>query len=255
MAKVKSIIALKGTLGGINFYTRKGVLLARTAGGGFNGEAIRTKASMQRVRENGSEFKGCVQTVQFFKMGLQPFLSTFKDGTLHQRLVSLFTKIKKEDVLAVRGLRTVFGGLQTAAGQGLLKNYLLTSGSRLEGVLQQKALFDWETGLSIPDFEGGRVSFPGGATHLELQIGYLTLDFENFTSSFGSSETVFLSPATVGTLVIPAPAPVAAEGVTVGVVLARFVQEVNGELYPLKSEQNVVLEVLSLRQAQDDSQL
>ena len=92
MAKVKSIIALNGTIGDINFYKRKGVLLARTAGGGFNGEAIRTKASMVRVRENGSEFKGCMQTVQFFKQGLQPFLSTFKDGTLHQRLVSLFTR-------------------------------------------------------------------------------------------------------------------------------------------------------------------
>jgi hypothetical protein len=245
MAKVNSIIALKGTVGGLNFYKRKGVLLARTAGGGFNGEDIRTKASMQRVRENGSEFRGCVQTVQFFKMGLQPFLSTFKDGTLHQRLVSLFTKIKKEDVLAVRGLRTVFGGLQTAAGQGLLNHYLLTSGSRLEGILRQTVVFDWASGLSLPDFEGQRVSFPAGATHLSLQIGYLSLDFENSTSSFGSSETVYLNPATVGTLVIPAPALVTAECVTVGVVLARFVQEVNGEFYPLKNEQSLLLEVMS----------
>jgi len=81
VAKVKSIIALNGTLGGINFYKRKGVPVARQAGGGFNGEAIKTKASMVHVRENGSEFKGCMQTVQFFKMGLQLFLSTFKDGT------------------------------------------------------------------------------------------------------------------------------------------------------------------------------
>jgi hypothetical protein len=245
MAKVKSIIALNGTLGEINFYKRKGVLLARTAGGGFNGEAIRTKASMQRVRENGSEFKDCMQTVQFFKMGLQPFLSTFKDGTLHQRLVSLFTQIKNLDAVAARGSRTVFGGLQTAAGQGLLNHYLLTSGSRLEAMLRQTVVFDWASGLSLPDFEGQRVSFPAGATHLSLQIGYLTLDFENFTSSFGSSETIYLSPTTVGTLVIPAPAPVAAEGIPLGVVLARFVQEVNGEFYPLKNEQSVVMEVVS----------
>lgn len=244
MAKVKSIVALNGTIGGINFYKRKGVLLARAAGGGFNGEAIRTKASMQRVRENGSEFKDCMQTVQFFKQGLQPFLGTFKDGTLHQRLVSLFTQIKNLDAVAARGSRTVFGGLQTAAGQGLLNPYLLTSGSRLEEVLRQPFVFDWASGLSIPDFEGGRVSFPAGATHLSLQIGYLSLDFAQHTSSFRSNDTVYLSAADAAPVALPAPAPVAAEGMTMSVVLARFVQEVNGQFYALKSEQSVVMEVV-----------
>lgn len=244
MAKVNSIIALKGTVGGLNFYKRKGVLLARTAGGGFNGEAIKTKASMARVRENGSEFKGCMQTVQFFKLGLQPFLGTFKDGTLHQRLVSLFTQIKDLDTIAVRGSRTVFGGLQTTAGQGLLNRYLLTSGSRLEGVLRQPVVFDWASGLSLPDFEGQRVSFPASATHLSLQIGYLSLDFAQRSFSFHSSDTVSLSATDAAPVVLPAPAPVAAEGITVGVVLARFVQEVNGQFYPLKNEQSVVMEVV-----------
>ena len=247
MAKVKSIIELKGTVGGINFYKLQGELIARQAGGGFNSEAIKTKASMQRVRENGSEFKGCMQSVQFFKKGLQPFLGTFKDGPLHQRLISLFTQIKSLDTLAVRGSRTVFGGLQTAAGQGLLNPYLLTSGSRLEGVLRQAVVFDWASGLSLPDFEGKRVSFPAGATHLSLQIGYSSLDFTQQTSSFRSSDTIYLSPADAGTVFIPAPAPTDTEGMQVGVVLARFVQEVNGQFYTLKSEGSVVMEVLALR--------
>jgi hypothetical protein len=244
MAKVKGIIGLKGTIGEINFYTRKGVPLARAAGGGFNGDAIKTKDSMVRVRENFSEFRGCMQSVQFFKMGLQPFLRSFKDGTLHQRLVSLFTKLKDLDLVSGRGLRTVYGGLQNPVGQLLMKNYLLTSGSKLDGVLRQKAVFDWPTGLSIADFDGQRVSFPGGATHLELQVGYLTLDFENYASSFGSSDTIYLSPNDVGPVVIPAPIMAEAEGLKVGVVFARFVQEVNGEFYPLKNEGNVVMEVV-----------
>lgn len=244
MAKVKGIIELRGTIGDINFYTRKGVRLARKAGGGFNGEAIRMKDSMVRVRENGTEFKACMQSVQFFKMGLQTYLCTFKDGTLHQRLVSLFTKVKDLDVVANRGSRTVFGGLQTTAGQRLLKNYLLTSGPRLEDVLHQKVFFAWASGFSIPDFEASRVSFPGGATHLALQIGYLTLDFEKSTSAFGSSESVYLSPTDVGTVALPAPALVAAKGLKVGVVFTRFVQEMNGEFYPLKNENSVVLEVV-----------
>jgi hypothetical protein len=255
MAKIKSIIKLKGTIGGINFYQLKGETIGRKAGGGFNGDAIKTKDSMVRVRENGSEFKGCMQSVSFFKMGLQSFLCRFKDGTLHQRLVSLFTKLKDLDLVSARGFRTVFGGLQTTAGQDMLKSYLLTSGSRLDGILRQKAFFDWSNGFSIPDFEGQRVSFSGGATHLALQVGYLTLDFENQTSTFGSSDTVYLSPTEVGTVTLPAPALAVADGVKVGVVFAQFVQEMNGAFYPLKNENSVVLEVVTLRQAQDDSEL
>lgn len=245
MAKVKGIIQLNGTIGDINFYTRKGVLLARKAGGGFTGEAIRTKESMVRVRENGSEFKGCMQNVQFFKMGLQSFLSTFKDGTLHQRLVQLFTQLKDLDLIAARGSRTVYGGLQTTAGQQLLTSYLLTSGVDLKDLLRHTIHFDWTTGFSIPDFEGKRLSFPSGATHLALQLGYLSLDFENHTFSFSGSDALYLDRKEVGTVIIPAPSLVNAEDIKVGVVFARFVQEINGVFYPLKSENSVVLEVVS----------
>ncbi len=245
MAKVKSIVQLKGTIGDTNFYIRKGVPLARSAGGGFNGEAIKTKDSMLRVRENGSEFGKCMKSVRFFKMGLNPFLCSFKDGTLHERLVSLFTKIKDLDFNSERGARTVYSGLQTAAGQQLLNGYLLTSGARLEGLLRSPFHFDWTMGFSIPDFEGKSVSFAVGATHLALRIGHLTLDFEHTIFSFGSSDTVYLSPTAVGTVVIPAPALVDAEGIRVGIVLARFVQEMNGEFYLLKNEKSVVMQVVS----------
>ena len=244
MAKVKSLFELTGTLGELNFYTRKGVAVVRTAGGGFNGKAIRTQPSMVRVRENGNEFKGCMQTVRFFKQSLNPFLCTFKDGTLHQRLVSLFTKIKDLDAVAIRGERTVHGGMQTTAGRQLLETYLLTSGIRVDGLLHQRVVFDWATGFSVPDFDGGLVSFPVGASHLALKVGWLTFDFSNYVFSFNSSAEVAVSADDIGTIAIPAPILDHANGVHVGVVLARFVQEINGVFYPLKKEREVVLEVI-----------
>jgi hypothetical protein len=56
MAKQKSIIPLSGTLDGINFYIRKGTAVARKAGGGFNGKAIKNSPKMARVKENNTEF-------------------------------------------------------------------------------------------------------------------------------------------------------------------------------------------------------
>uniref|UniRef100_UPI00404A21B5 hypothetical protein n=1 Tax=Gelidibacter sp. TaxID=2018083 RepID=UPI00404A21B5 len=58
MAKQKGVFPMVGTIGGVNFYYLNGKPVARAAGGGFNEKAIKTKKSMQRVRENGSEF-GC----------------------------------------------------------------------------------------------------------------------------------------------------------------------------------------------------
>jgi hypothetical protein len=255
MAKVKGIIKLKGTFGGVNFYQLNGETIARQAGGGFTSEAIHTKNSMVRVRENFSEFKGCMQSVQFFKQGLHSFLSTFKDGTLHLRLVSLFTKLKDLDLVSARGSRTVYGGLQNPAGQELLQHYLLTSGSRLEILLHQKVLFDWTTGMSIPNFDAGKVSFPSGATHLGLQMGYLTYDFDKYTSSSHFSEMQYLTTKEIGAIHFTTPIQTETEGLKVAVVFARFVQEMNGQYYPLKNEKSVVLEVVALRQAQDDYQL
>ena len=73
MAQQKGIIPLVGTLGGINFYYLNGKAVARTAGGGFNGKAIKTKASMQRVRENVSEFGHCSEVNKAFRQALRPF--------------------------------------------------------------------------------------------------------------------------------------------------------------------------------------
>ena len=51
MAKQKGVVFFEGTLGGINFYYRKGVPTARAAGGGFNRRAIKTSPRMVRVRD------------------------------------------------------------------------------------------------------------------------------------------------------------------------------------------------------------
>ena len=70
MAKQKGIIPLVGTIGGVNFYYLNGQPIARRAGGGFNGKAIKTKASMHRVRENASEFGHCSKVNKVFRHAL-----------------------------------------------------------------------------------------------------------------------------------------------------------------------------------------
>ena len=244
MARQKGIIELEGTIGGLNFYYRKGKPVVRKSGGGFNGKAIKTKASMVRVRENGSEFGMCMQAVKAFKAGLVPFLTQFKDGELHHRLVSLFTKIKSLDAVSERGKRTVGNGLNTQAGAALLQHYVLTAGKNMESLLGQRFNFDFETGLQLTNFDGSLLRFPSGSTHLKLVVGFLRFDFESLSYLLVLSEAVYLDKASTGTFTLSPIEPNLTAGKAVGVVFGQYVQDLNGIYYPFKQVTDVVLEVV-----------
>lgn len=96
MAKQKGNIRIKGTIGGLTYYKRNGVDLVRQAGGGFNGEAIKTKASMERVRENNSEFGRVSKVKGLFRRSLMGYLSTVSDLSYHARMVSVLQKIDRK---------------------------------------------------------------------------------------------------------------------------------------------------------------
>lgn len=244
MAKVKGLLHFTGTLHGLNFYMRKGVPIARTAGGGFNGNAIKNHPSMVRVRENGSEFKGCMQTVKFFKQSLAPFLTQIKDGELHQRTVRLFTQIKSCDVVSERGKRNVGSGLQTEAGKAYLEHAVLTVGTSLQGLLHQPYRFDFETGLELLGFDGKLLDFPGGATHLKLSVGFLKFDFDHAAFRLVVSDSVYLNGDSMGDYLLGPLEANPENGTAVGVVFAHYVQQLHGVYYPLKRASDVVLEVV-----------
>jgi len=192
MARQKGIIKLEGTLDGLNFYNQLG---------------------MSRVRENGSEFKTCMTSVKYFKLGLQPISYQFKDTLLHQRLVQLFTRIKVFDSVSERGQRTVGIGLQSAAGKKLLHRYVLTSGDGLDSVLRQGFEADWQlNGFRIAAFDMAAVRFPKATATAPLELGVSAL------------------PVDAGTKVM--------------VVYLQFMQEVNGFMYPMKELNTRVFEVV-----------
>jgi len=60
----------------------------------FNGDAIRTQASMQRVRENASEFGHCSTVKKHFRLAMQAFFNDYKETTLHAQMMRLFIAIK-----------------------------------------------------------------------------------------------------------------------------------------------------------------
>ncbi|WP_130736529.1 hypothetical protein [Flavobacterium sp. J27] len=242
MAKGKGIVQLTGTIQGLTFYLLDGKQVVRTAGGGFNGEAIKTKASMVRVRENSSEFKKCMQAVASFKQMLQPYLQLLKDGKLHQRLVRVFTQLKAFDITSERGQRTFANGLTTAIGRDLLCGYVLTQDGSLQNMLQQAYTFDGQNGLQVPHFNTSSLFMGTVASQMEIVLRYVLVD-ANGDFSFIQSEKVAIDRSFSGDVALAVP-PLTDYHSCIVVAIGRLFQEVNGSFYPISKGVMEVVEVM-----------
>ena len=246
MAKVKGIIPIVGTIGGINFYYRKGELIARKAGGGFNGEAIKTSPRMVRVREQNSEFANCSAVNKVFKLALKPMLTGYKDGTLHSRLMSLFLKIKTLDGLNKRGKRTVASGLTTTFGKKLLTDFDFTP--KRTSLIPAYTSFDWITNSFIVNgFDINRLAFPANASFMELALEVVRFDFENLTFTKTQATPYIISKSfDLTSFSMHATTPDGNNGLLFAVARVSFYQEVNSNAYLLPGEGNFGIKIVSI---------
>lgn len=237
MARQKGLFKVIGTIGDVNFYVIKGVGYARKAGGGFNGDAIRHKPSMQRVRENASEFGHCSQVKKAFRLALMPFLHGYTSGKLHARMMTLFTSIKTLDGVSERGKRCVGLGLETAKGKRLLQHFVFTPFNSVLDALKSCASFNWSSQLlTVTNFKPDFKNAPKTATHIGITLGVLDFDFNSLEYALEVSPTHFLERGTRAfdfvltpeTLVIP-------EHTGVVVLGLRFYEVIDGEVYSLDS--------------------
>ena len=193
MAKQKGLIKLTGTIGGVNFYFAKNEALAREAGGGFNSDAIKTKPSMQRVRENASEFGHCSKVKKQYLRAFLPFLYRHKDGSLHSRMMTLFTKLKDLDGVSVRGERRVVNGLETMKGQRLLRQFEFTPKHPFISYLRGRCRYDAGTQtMTVSDFLASHKDAPKTATHIGVMMGVLDFDFNTLKADLRLSSTHFI---------------------------------------------------------------
>lgn len=248
MARQRGPILLSGTIGGINYYYVKGVALARAGGGGFNGEAIRKKPSMVRVRENGTEFGSCSRIKSAMRHALMPFFHINKNGDLHGRMMKLFNEIKVLDSVSIRGQRKVGVGLGTPMGELLLRSFQFTPKRNVSETLGVGGVYNpGDYSYTVQHFSIGRVSFPQGATHMEVKLGVLVFDFETQTNRLfmGVPLVIGRNFEGDGFTLGPEEVPVG-EGFQLVFVGVCFYQEVGGIRYALKGEDMIGLEIVAV---------
>jgi len=249
MAKYKSLFTIIGTIGGVNFYRLLGKPVNRIAGGGFTREAIKTKASMVRVRENNSEFGNCSHLNRIFREAIRPFYLKHKFPLFHSRLMTLFTGLKALDPVSKRGQRLVFRGLELDEGKRSLLNFAYTPECKPKTVLPFSFDMDWTTyTLMVPEFHMKQVSFISGATHIALLFGVLDFNFKTLDYKLHLADTLILPKDFSGdTLSMTIQSLPTGLGMELGVFGIRYYQEVDGEMYLLSAKNGVGISVFSIK--------
>ena len=237
MAKQKGMFPLEGSLGGINFYFRKGKPVARAAGGGFNGDAIKTKPSMERVRENGSEFGMVARAKKLIRLSVAEDLLHAKDGELHGRMMSVLQEVKVADLISERGRRTVWQGLATEAGKKLMTGFLFIPKQGVTHLFSKLPVVELIGKRCVcGDLIASDLLFPKSATVVRLHYFVVDYDVEHMEYVRYSAAPLFVSKDGFDSVVplfelmdLPD-----AFGTRMAFLSVQFYQEQNGKLFELK---------------------
>jgi hypothetical protein len=167
MSKQTSHVTFKGNMGKVSYFKRKGVDSARVKTG-VSREKFLTAPTMERVRENVREFNALSRTVKSFRLALAQ-VKKFQDGTLANRLSTVFNLIKKRSDGA-RGRRPVL----ISANRSLLKDLEFNAQKSLQEIFTPTPAATHtaarnSASVTFQAFNPGEmVQAPATATHFRL---------------------------------------------------------------------------------------
>lgn len=249
MAEQKGLFRVRGTLGGVSFYSSKDGDLAREKGG-VSKDKIAKDPAFARTRENGMEFGTAGTTGKMLRDLLRPYMMNASDSRVSSRLTKTMMQLVKLDGTSDRGKRHPSLGLSTDAGKALLQGFNFNIDSKMGSILYKPYTIDDQAGsISFGTLSTmNDIVYPEGATH--VKIGYILacLDFATGKGDVDASISEFLeikvqAPAVNFTLVSPKPT---GEGVKLNLLKIEFAQQLNGKFYSLKNDSFNALEVLAV---------
>lgn len=238
MARQKSIIKLKGTMGGISFYKTKDGYLAREKGG-VDAERIANDPNFARTRENGAEFSNSASAGKLLRDAVRVLTMNASDSRVTSRLTRVMTQIKNLDDVNVRGERSVAVGIEKEEGKLMLKDFNFNIDALLGSVLYQAYQVDLLTGaITIESLvTQNQIKYPQGATHIIFRSGVAVVDFATGDFDLTTSLPTRLAIDTVPQPVELIPGGEISQMVGTKFLLLNieFVQEMNGGDYSLNN--------------------
>ncbi len=255
MAKQKGFIKVKGSLGGLTFYSLNREELIRTTGG-IDKSRIEKDPNFKRTRENMSEFGGSAKVGKALRTGFSSIIKAMSDSSAVGRITGM---MKQVNVLGsgLRGKRA----FEILTHKDVIEGFEFNKFEHFESIFYapytaptldtNRAVATWV----IPDFNTSNlINAPEGATHFKFILaatvlsdytyhtlrGYEPVNVaENEVNGMATSSELpiggMVGSATTLTVDLGFGAPLPT---TVGVVVAvgiQFYQEINTDFYELSS--------------------
>jgi len=237
MARQKGILPLEGTIGNITFLKTSDGYLAREKTGP-SGQRMRTSPAFARTRENWAEFGAAGKGAKLLRAAFNAVLPGIADKRMTSRLVQVLMRIVHTDSTHDRGARTIAAG-----DMALLEGFEFNQGSQLGNTLSAlyTATADRAAGAAdivLPAFTPQlAIAAPAGTTHFRLMAAAAEADFAAGSYTVSQSETDDLPYDHQSVALPPLSCSLTAGGaLPVFLVLGiRFLQAVNGKMYPLQN--------------------
>lgn len=249
MGKLKGIVQFTGHIDGLSFYEMNGTIIVRKTGG-FDGEKIKNSPKFVRVRENSSEFAQSARAGKYFRNSIALYLNQMRIPYVHNRIVSLFQEITKQDVVSSRGDRKVGIGMNTTAGMEAIRHFEFDKKTSFASVFPFQCSVDFVNGkLRIAQFTTSRIKKPESASHVRLRFGFVGLDFElqdHFTLNESTVFSFDLKTVHPETLDLDLPCTIPSSSIVFGLLFIEFVQKVNGNDFVLRDSYLKIVDVVKL---------
>ena len=248
MAKQAGIIKVKGLLDELSFYKTRDGHLVRVKGG-VDRSKIMNDPSFQRTRENMSEFARAGQAGKLVRNAVRHLAQNAKDSRVVSRMVKVMMTVIKTDPVNERGNRLVKEGDLL-----LLYGFNFNSGAILSTTLYVEIPVTFDRGAgestaSVASFiPSQQLMTPAGTTHYKIVHGAAELDFDNEDFVFASADTGILplDAVSVPPTVLSASLTPGSTLPVIQVLGVEFLQEVNGEFYPLKNGAHNALAIVNV---------
>lgn len=264
MAKQKGFIKVKGSLGGLTFYSANKEELIRTTGS-IDKSRIEKDPKFKRTRENMSEFGGAAKVGKALRTGFSSIIKGMSDSTAVGRITGMMKKVNALGT-GVRGQRA----FEILNNKDVIEGFEFNKLEHFESIFYapftlpkldvNRSIATWV----IPDFNTSNlINAPEGAMYFKLllaatvlsdytyhaQKGYDPVNTdENEVNGITASNEIPIGGMVGSDITLTVDLGFgAALPATVGVVLAigiQFYQKINYEFYELSSSNALKLVVV-----------
>lgn len=266
MAKQKGFIKVKGSLGGLTFYSANREELIRVTGG-VDKSRIEKDPKFKRTRENMSEFGGSARVGKALRMGFANVFKIMSDSSAVGRITAMMKQINSLGP-GIRGKRA----FEILPNKQVIEGFEFNKYDHFESIFYapyDTPTLDTNRNIAtwvIPDFNTSNyMSLPEGATHFKLILIATVLSDYTYSNGIGvgyepvnsaeneiygmsqSSEIPLGGMVGSDTTITVDLGFSAALPATVGVVVGigiQYYQEINSQFYELASDNALKLELV-----------